>query len=113
MSWDFDDILEMNPRSPNQVRSPVERLLDVGGASPNLLCHMADEVERRGPNYVAALFQLPFPISLERNWERLPTSPDSLSAEVTFREMALHIDDFGRFKLSDADSGLIPPPIPI
>lgn len=99
MTWDFDEILELNPRSDGQARSPVERLLDVGAASPQVLCRLADEMERRGPEFVAVLFQLPFPVLLDKRWERLPTSPSSLSADVSFTGMLLHVDDFGRFKL--------------
>lgn len=99
MTWDFDEIVELNPASPGQARSPIERLLDVGAASPELLCFLAGEMEKRGPDHVAVLFQLPFPVMLEHPWERLPTSPDSLSAHVSFQSLHLHVDDFGRSSL--------------
>ena len=105
MSWDFEEILELNPATLGQSRSPIERLLAVGAASPELLCFVADEMESRGPNHVAVLFQLPFPVTLERQWERLPTSPDSLFADVSFQRMCLHVDDFGRLNLRGSGFG--------
>lgn len=104
MSWDFEEILELNPRAPDQTRSPIERLLDVGAASPSILCFAAEALDARGGDHVAVLFQLPFSVTVEDEWIRLPTSPDSGFADVALRRMCLNVDDFGRTKLLDVAS---------
>ncbi len=102
LGWDFDEIAELHARKPGQAKSSIERLLEVGAASPDVLCELADALEARGGAYVGALFQLPFEVAVEGDWQALPTSRDSLSADVRLRAMRLHLDDFGRFSLQAA-----------
>ena len=102
MAWDFDEITELHARAPGQALSSVERLLEVGAASPDVLCELSDALEERGGGYVGALFQLPFEVALEGDWQSLPTSRDTLTADVRLQAMRLHLDDFGRFSLQAA-----------
>lgn len=114
MGWTFEDIVEANPRSQSQARSPVERLVEIGAGSPNSLCSLADAVERQGDAFVGVTFQLPFRVGLESSWEQLPSSGDSKFADVRFLPAFLQIDDFGRYRLFeegtqsfDGEAGLV------
>jgi hypothetical protein len=99
MLWDIEEIRDCNPPEKGQARSRLDNLLRMGIVSPEALCDLAQEIDERGPGYVGALFQLPYQVGLNTDWEALPTSPDSVRALVKFRPNILTMDDFGTFEL--------------
>lgn len=101
MGWDFESIQDLNPPQPRQTRSRLDHLLRVGAVSAESLCELSDALEAHGPGHVGALFQLPYPIFTDDVWHILPTTPDSVSAEVKWRPTYLSLDDHGAFSLSD------------
>jgi hypothetical protein len=82
MAWTADEILDANPAEAGQAASKLERLAKSAQLNLDILADVADELERREVPHVAALFQLPYPVSTGDAWHRVPTGTHGVHAEV-------------------------------
>ena len=101
MRWTAEDILEANPIMPGQDRSVLERLIATGQVDLKFAAEVADEIESRPQPHIAAFFQLPYAVCVERGWHRIDTLEEGLFAEFTFRPFELFYTDSGTITLRE------------
>jgi len=82
MKWTADDVLEANPPQPDQSRSKLQRIMSLAQANLDLIAEVADEIERRPMNHVAALFQLPYAVRIAPGWHRVPSATAGVHIEL-------------------------------
>jgi hypothetical protein len=99
VNWSTEDILYANPREGIQLKSRLERLIDVAGTSLEILSDAANEIEDRSLPHVAAFFQLPYHLHIEPIWHRVATLEPSLYAELKFELCTAESTEAGHFRL--------------
>src|SRR5687768_11072640 len=99
MSWTADDIIEANPPQPGQTRSKLERLLVSAQLNLDLAADVANEIERREANHIAAFFQLPYPVHVQNGWHRVSTGTAGLAAELRVEVCRLTMSAGDEFRL--------------
>lgn len=109
-SWDVEEILELNgPKvRPDRTRPRTSRFLEhirMGGVLPDVLALAANEIENRPEHYVAAFFQLPFPVKVSETWTRIARPhPDVAAAYFHFQPVKMDFDGLGNPKLEAAEA---------
>lgn len=82
--WSEEAILEANGEQDPATTTKLMRIKNQAGPCLDYLAHIADEIESRSTNHVAAFFQLPYPVRVEAGWYRLPTIEANVFADVRF-----------------------------
>src|ERR1051325_7898216 len=100
--WTSEDIFEANAAKPDQAKSRLEWLLDLGQADPSILADVANEIEGREVYWVAAFFQLPYSLNTEATWYRVYNQRPF--ADVAFIRSHLVMTEAGKFRLSRGHS---------
>lgn len=106
-SWSIEDTRELNPPdSPNTV-SFLDRLLEFGATSEEILVEIASELEARGGPFVAAFGQLPFDLGLGATKIEAPGDRPGTNVELWVRPVRMTFDNVGRLHTSQANDDLI------
>ncbi|WP_295076386.1 hypothetical protein [Tabrizicola sp.] len=84
MVWKPEDILYENPPQPRQRTSKLSHVLGLAGPSLETLASAAEELEYREISYVAAFFQLPYPVWVEDKWISVRAAREGLFCDLKF-----------------------------
>lgn len=84
LGWEPEDILYENPPQPRQKVSKLSHVMGLAGPSLETLASAANELERREVRYVAAFFQLPYPIWVEDEWISVKAAREGLICDLKF-----------------------------
>jgi hypothetical protein len=106
MEWSAEDIADLNPAQPGQIKSKLERYLSTAQINLSLSAKAASEIELREQDYVAAFFQLPFPVHVEPVWHSVATGTPGLRAELKFDLCQIRLTASNEFELLPHRDGL-------
>jgi hypothetical protein len=99
MVWTGDEISDLNPPGHDQHISKIERVARSAQVSFEILADVANEIERREVPHVAALFQLPFPVSAGAGWHRVATGTQGVRAEIQTEVCQVEMVSLDQFRL--------------
>lgn len=99
MIWTEDEIAEANGPQPKQSRSKLDHIIAIGGANLAFLAEIANEIDKRSPNHVAAIFQLPYPVSVGTGWYKLSGLTEGVFPEIKFEVCTITPSGLGKFQL--------------
>lgn len=102
MFWTADDIAEANGPQANQTRSKLDHILSLGGTNLEFLAEIANELETRPTNHVAAFFQLPYPVSVAAGWYKLSALTEGILPELRFNVCSISLSGPTKFRLDCA-----------
>jgi len=101
-TWTIEDVVTLNPPDSPQHTSFLDRLLEFGATSPDLLLECAVDLETRHGPFVAAFGQLPFDLGLGAIKVDAPGDRSGSTVELWLRPVRMSIDSFGRLKSLDS-----------
>ena len=97
-SWTIEDILSLNPPDSPQQVSFLERLLELGATSADLLLEFTATLESRTGPFVAAFGQLPLDLGLGAVQIEAPGDRPGSTVELWVRPVRMIFDEFGHLQ---------------
>jgi hypothetical protein len=94
--WTLEDLEAINPRECNQERSFLTTTIEIGAATPELLCRAAEILEERGPPYLIAFAQLPFPLDCGSEFFRVSGKRDGMVIDLNLIATPLTFSHIGQ-----------------